>query len=313
MSSPNPLVDGHHAAQHSRRPSVVHALFDGVAARALDSSPKLVLGAVDALVPALSMLQLTGPTAEQVTSLFGGKIHGDRRDIARRCAALRFKNHAAVALLQKRGLDALAERVTSSCSQPPAHLVRAKGAILVSCHVGVHNGVSAALRRWGLEAFLLPLQGVEHTQRRSMAMRNAIEVLRSGGLVLAVMDGPFGCDTAPVECLGRSIVLRRGVFALARLTGAEMLPAVARWIKAGEIEPVIDHPLLPSPVLQRAEASGANDYERQLTRAAARWLEQYLLAHPEEAWPYTIDNFLQAPTIVPETVNDFAFRKVPVS
>lgn len=313
MSSLNPLVDGHHAAQHSRRPSVVHTLFDGVAARALDSNPKLVLGAVDALVPALSMLQLTGPTTEQVTELFGGKVQADSREIARRCAALRFKNHAAVALLQKMGLDALAERVTSSCSEPPEHLVRSKGAILLSCHVGVHNGVSAALRRWGLEAFLLPLQGVEYTQRRSMALRNAIEVLRSGGLVLAVMDGPFGSDTAPVACLGRSIVLRRGVFALARLTGAEMLPAVARWNKAGEIEPFIDHALLTPAELQRAHASGPNEHEQQLTTSAARWLEDYLLAHPEEAWPYTIENFLQAPALPTDSVGELVFHGVPVS
>lgn len=291
----------------------MHTLFDGVAARALDSSPKLVLGAVDAIVPALSMLQLTGPTPEQVTELFGGNVHGDPREIARRCAALRFKNHVAVAMLQKIGLDALAERIASTCAQPPEHLVRAKGAILVSCHVGVHNGVSAALRRWGLEAFLLPMQGVEHTQRRSMALRNAIEVLRSGGLVLAVMDGPFGSDTTPVACLGRSIVLRRGVFALARLTGADMLPAVARWNKAGEIEPFIDHALLTPAVTPHALASGANEHEQQLTKAAALWLEQYLLAYPEEAWPYTIENFLQAPALSPDAVSEFVLHHVPVS
>jgi hypothetical protein len=240
-----------------------------------------------------------------VAALFGTRVAAEAREIARRSAALRFKNHAALALLQKKGLAALADRVSSAHAQPPASLVSAKRAILLSSHVGVHNGVSAALHRWGIEAFVLPLQGVDQPQRRAMALRTAIDVLRDGGRVLAVMDGPFGAHSAPVDCLGRRIVLRRGAFALACLTNAVMLPAVARWSEHGDIEPFVDEPLPAAP---------GRCGERELTRLAASWLERYLTAHPEEAWPYTIANFLDAPLAARDAVgSDVVLRQVTVS
>ena len=290
-------------------------MFDGMVAGATCRSPRTLLGAIDAVSPVLSALNVTGPTPEQVTELFGDKVTLAAHEIAWRSAALRFKNHAALALMQKKGLDALAARVSPDCAEPPAHLVSAKAAILLTCHVGVHNGVSAALRRWGLDAFALPLQGVDQPQRRTMALRTAIDVLRGGGRVLAVMDGPFGSHSAPVDCLGRRIVLRRGIFALARLTGAAILPAVARWNQHGEIEPFIDA-AQPVPVGSNPSgpvAPSAEEYEGQLAAAAAQWLERYLIANPGEAWPYTIANLLQAAPTTTETVGDVALREVAVS
>lgn len=315
VPSVNPLVGAHDEAwPGSGRRSLVHAMFDGVVAGATCRSPKALLGAIDALSPVLTALNVTGPTPEQIVELYG-RVPADAREIAWRSAALRFKNHAALALLQKKGLDALAERVSPASIAPPAHLVSAKPAILLSCHVGVHNGVSAALRRWGLDAFMLPLQGVDQPERRTIALRNAIDVLRGGGRVLAVMDGPFGSHSEPVACLGRRIVLRRGAFALARLTGAPVLPAVARWNQHGDIEPFIDVALQVTPgtsVLRSTPPSG-DDYERELTTAAARWLERYLIAYPEEAWPYTIANFLQAPPTDADAIREFVRREVVVS
>lgn len=275
----------------------MHAAFGGVVAHATQRHARTSLGAIDAVTHILSALNVTGPSPQQVAELFGGRVERDPREIAWRCAALRFKNHAALALLQRKGIDALAERVTPGSVTPPDDIVSGKGAILLSCHVGVHNGVSAALQRWGLDAFQLPLQGVDSQERRNMAMRRAVDVLRGGGLVLAVMDGPFGAHSAPIDCLGRSIVLRRGAFALARLTGAPVLPAVARWTTNGEIEPAIGAVLTASTAALPTRVPPRQTYdERELTKEAAAWLERYLIAHPEEAWPYTIKNFLDAPS-----------------
>lgn len=288
MNAPNPLAPadvGRRSVQPDRYASA-RALFDRVAAPAVAHLPGATARLIDGAMRIASGSGIVGPRRGDIRALFGSSARRDAADIAWRCAALRVKNHAAIAVARRYGIDGLAALVDVRFPRPP-DLLLGEAAILLSCHVGVHNGASAAIRRWGLDVLALPTEGIESPQGRAIAMRKAVDVLRGGGLVLAAMDGPFGTHTAPVRCFGRDIVLRRGPFALARLTGARALPFVARWTVDGRVEPIVAGAL--------AAAGDGVAGEAVLAASAASWLEQYLTAHPEEAWPYTVSNLLRLP------------------
>lgn len=206
------------------------------------------------------------------------------REVAGRCAGLRFMNRAAIALVHRRGIGSLVPILDGSCTAAPRLPDRGRGLILVAFHVGAHFGVGAALRQWGVEALSLrelPLAGPE---ARARVLKHAIDHVRAGGTILAVLDGPGGASTGRVRCLGRDIVLRRGPLVLARVTGAPVVPVVARWTERGSIEARVGEPTAAGP-----------DVEASLAGGAARWLEQHLLAHPHDLWPYTLANLLAAP------------------
>jgi hypothetical protein len=76
---------------------------------------------------------------------------------------------------------------------------------------------------------------------------------------------------------------------MARLTGAPLLPLVARW-RGGEVEVEAGDPLA-APAAPEPEA-----WERALAAAAARWLERYLLGSPAETGLSLLRVFLTAGT-----------------
>ena len=93
-----------------------------------------------------------------------------------------------------------------------------------------------------------------------------------------------------VPCLGRRIVVRRGPLTLARLTGSPLVPVVAQWTDAGRIRILIGEPL-PLPAVTHPA------YESAAATATASWLEQHLLAHAVDLWPYTLHNLLTSPRL----------------
>jgi lauroyl/myristoyl acyltransferase len=94
-----------------------------------------------------------------------------------------------------------------------------------------------------------------------------------------------------VECLGRRIILRRGPFMLARVTGAPLIPIVAQWEPDGHICVRAARPLDC-----RSSASGtAASSDGELCRRAAQWLGEYLVTEPDQIWLWTLRNFLEAP------------------
>jgi lauroyl/myristoyl acyltransferase len=105
-------------------------------------------------------------------------------------------------------------------------------------------------------------------QQRARVFHRCLQFLRTGGCVFLPLD-PSESVRVAAPFRGRTLQLARGPFALARITGAPLVPIVARWSGA-RIEFEIG-PLIPT-----AEDEGA------IAAAAAAWLEQYLLRHPQE-------------------------------
>jgi hypothetical protein len=235
-------------------------------------------------------LGLQGPRRGTVAELFVDLPRHRIGEVAWRSAALRLRNRASLALVRRCGIEPLAQLVADrSALLPPALADRGGGLVLVVYHVGAHFGVAAALHRWGRSAFVLPGRPLTDWQLRARALKQAVETVRAGNLVMAAIDGPGGVSTDPVTCLGRRIVLRRGPLMLACVTGAPVLPIVARWTRKGTIAAWVGEPLTAPSGRDRATC------ERALAEAAAAWLDRHLTMYPEDIWPYTLRNLLGAP------------------
>ncbi|HEX7150496.1 MAG TPA: hypothetical protein VF618_03335 [Thermoanaerobaculia bacterium] len=136
-------------------------------------------------------------------------------------------------------------------------------AIVAFFHVGPFYGISAYVDRLGRD--FLGIRRQPDEQQRALAFARAVQKLREGGLVSAAFDGEFGARMA-VPFRGGTLRLARGAFALARITGAPIVPLWARW-RGSRIEIIVGEPL----------SAGS---EEALAAAAAAWLERQLDGAP---------------------------------
>ena len=97
--------------------------------------------------------------------------------------------------------------------------------------------------------------------------------------------------TTGVPCLGRSVPLARGPFALARLTRARLVPAVARWNDAGRIDIVVGQ------ALGMDSAGPPAIVEASAAASAGRWFDGYAREHPQELWFCTLRWLASAPPL----------------
>jgi hypothetical protein len=166
-------------------------------------------------------------------------------------------------LLPSRELDALA---------PPS--------ILVTFHTGPIQAFSAVLERLGRTVVLREgrhSQTVEVVDtsgdRGALAVVRGVRWLRDGGFVFLALD-PHTASWVHAPFRGKTLRLARGAFALARLSGAPIVPVVTRW-RGSRIELVM------------GDAMHGDD-EQALAARVAQWLESYLDAHPGEISPRTL-------------------------
>ena len=110
-------------------------------------------------------------------------------------------------------------------------------------------------------------QPVQDDRQRIQAFTHAVRTLRSGGFALVVADA-FGTARVPATVLGRDVDLAGGAFALARLTGAPLLPLVPRW-ERGTVR------MLAGDRIPAGDPS-------MMAAALGGWLEDYLREHPRE-------------------------------
>lgn len=263
--------------------------YDRVTVPLLMHNPAMGIRGLGVVGRVAHRLGLQGPDPRTVAELFVALPRDRIREIAWQSAVLRLRNRASLALVHRWGIEPLARLVTDQSALLPPALAELDGVVLVVYHVGAHFGVAAALRRWGLSAFVLPGMPLDDWQLRARALKQAIEVVRAGHPVMAAIDGPGGVSTEPVDCLGRRIVLRRGPIMLACVTGAPLLPIVARWSTDGTIAICVGEPLTPLRGGDRAAS------ERALAQAASGWFDRHLRMYPEDIWPYTLRNLLGAP------------------
>lgn len=298
MQKFNPLIPSDHDRWFDTRPSswwkTASDGYDRLALRLTARHPQAGIRALTLLGHLANRCALHGPSPGELAALYGPLPPRLLARIGRDIAALRFKNRAAIAMVHRAGVEHLARLVRSPGTVRLGQIHAGKRpALLLAWHVGAMFGVRAALQRANVPALTLRNLPLESTNARAGALKRAVDHLRAGGLVVAVPDGPGGTNTDEVECLGRRIVLRRGPFMLARMTGAPIIPIVAAWEPDGSIsvrvDPPLDRPSSPS--------DAAVSFDHELAGGAARWLEAYLRAEPQEIWLWTLRNFLEAPRV----------------
>jgi hypothetical protein len=291
----NPLVrqgeDRWPEARAGRRGArrVYDTLAWGLAGRSLPGA----LTALDRMGRVLAATRVQGPSPAEVGALYDWLPPGRCARVARDISALRMKNRAAIAIVERGGLDRLATLVQWPSPRAVRDLFDG-GAVVAACHVGAFFGIRAAVRQSGRQALVLadlPMSGVA---ARTAALKRAIDWVRDGGLVVATLDGPGGTSTDEVDCLGRRIVLRRGPFVLARVTGAPLVPLVCAWTPGAGIEMRVSAAILrPTD----DEAQGPAAFEATMAARTAAWMDAYLRAEPQEIWLYTLRNYLASPRV----------------
>lgn len=254
--------------------------FDGIEhglARLAARQPRLALAGAALLGRMRNRLSRRWPAPEEVRALFP---HLDPRAASRvawSIGGLEARNRILAASLRRAGLDPLRPLVRDSL--PPLH----PPLLLGTFHVGAMHTLGPVLERLPGPVLALrhgplyrPRPPVEmlstegDDQRRAAVFQRALAHLTGGGFVVMALDVVPGAGLR-VPCLGRTVDLARGPFALARLTGSPIRPLVARW-QAGQVEIALGEPL----------AAGFRPTEDALAESAARWLADYLLASPAE-------------------------------
>ena len=294
MSTPNPLVP-HEGERWFTADApwwrAVCARFDHVAGRLAAGQPSRTFAAAARLGRIAQRVHACGPRPEEVGAIFPAMTPRDRCRTARQIAAQRVRNRAAIALVHQGGLAHLEASVDEGAGTLQALAQLPQPTVLVTWHVGAMYGIGAALRRAGLSALILRGLPLDTSRDRTRALWQAIHHLRDGKIVVAMLDGPGGVSTAPVPCLGRRIVFRRGPFLLAKTTGAQLVPIVTSWERKQRIGVTLGDPLAAHVGDSRAEDS----VEHAQAAEAGRWLERYLAGAPDQMWLYTLRNFLSAP------------------
>lgn len=295
----------------SSRWHAARGLYDRAAAVTSAFGPGFTLSAAGVAGHVSHWAFRRSPSVSDLLELFGGRDTAASRaplTVAREISALRFKNRALISLVGRHGLVPLARRVRRSpddalvCFREPA-----RPTVLISWHLGVLFGAAAVLIRERIPALMIrqspfydPVPPVElafttHVpEARAATMWRAMTRLRERGVVLMAADGTDASTTAEVTCLGRAVRFARGPFTLARMTGADLVPLVPRWDSDGRIVADVGKPLL----FDRGAGINEITVETAAARAAAVWLESYLLAAPAQLWVDTLQRFRQAPRLV---------------
>jgi hypothetical protein len=292
VTASNPLQSDAHEhwqATSSGWKRACRGWYDRAALTAMAADPVRGIRRMGTLGVIARVIGAHGPARADVLALFPA-LEGRRATrVMNQIASRHFRNRAAIALVGRGGLAALAALVDPHSESEPATIgCRERGLILVAYHVGAHFGVGAALHRWGTSVLTLRDLPLGDADVRARSLKLAVETVRDRGVVMAAIDGPGGVSSTTVPCLGRRIVVRRGPLVIARLTGAPIVPVVAQWMEHGRIRILTGRPFsLPA----------ANDpsFDQAAALAVARWLELHLTTHPEDLWPYTLRNLLASP------------------
>ncbi len=233
------------------------------------------------------------PSPEQVGGLFPRLDRAAAARVAWRIGGMECRNRLLVEIIRRAGSAALRPLLR----QPSPLAALRPPLVLCFFHVGAMQGLGAALEqlpapvlafRQGLLAAGRPPLEVVSTegddQARAAAFHRGLDRLRRGGFVAMAIDLP-PARTLAAPCLGRSLALSRGPFALARLAGCPLVPFVARW-RQGRIDTVHGAPLATDSAID----------EIALARTAASWLERYLLDTPAEMGLGLLRDLLAAET-----------------
>ncbi|MBW2372940.1 MAG: hypothetical protein JRF70_10410, partial [Deltaproteobacteria bacterium] len=226
------------------------------------------------------------PTAAEVEAVLGVQDSRRIRAIQGRIAANGLRDLTLGAVVNRRGLAAVTDRVRvlheDRLLEP-----RAAGTptALVFGHIGARRGVSAALEHLGIPSRVASMRRapdvgghvevVRVTGPASAArfLRRSLALLPQGVVPGLAFDS-HGTLKAPF--LGRRPGLARSIALLAS-RGALLLPVTTRWVdNTGSIETEF-HPAFPQPGPTPCAAE-----ERAWVAGIAGWFEGYIRRHPGE-------------------------------
>jgi hypothetical protein len=164
--------------------------------------------------------------------------------------------------------------------------------IIASFHLGPFPALGAVLEhldgdvlvvhrgRFAPRPGLTLVRAGEDEWERARTFHRAVKELRSGGFVYVALDGfgeaDYDAATIDVPMLGGTASLARAGFALVRITGAPLVPMVARW-RGTHVEMAYGEPIEPGLT------------EEAMAAATAGWLERYLREHPGEINRRTVE------------------------
>jgi hypothetical protein len=249
-------------------------------------------------------LHPTRPAVSEVAALFRDASPAAAARIAHAVAGARYQDRALVELARRRG-QAVLRGLVDPASLADLRPFLAQPAIFVGWHLGPPFGVAGAFEAIGLRALMMRrtlTYGMTPTLEvasvgggrddRSAAFRRAVRRLEQGGVVLVAADVRDVSATAPVPCFGRARTMARGPFALARLTGAPLVPLAPRLDGDRVVRVAIGAPLI---------GEGAADaLETSLAAGAAAWLEAFVRGSPGQLRRCVIEWLLEAPPLTPD-------------
>ncbi len=170
---------------------------------------------------------------------------------------------------------------------PPQAAALRPPVVLAIFHLGPVAVLGSLLRQLPGPAFVLYRSGTmrpeiggvlvaEDQRLRAAAFRGALSALRDGQFVAIAVDATRISTHLDVELLGRSVPLARGAFALARMTGAPIVPVAPAW-RGRRVEFEMGDPI-------------SSPSEQEMASATARWLEGFVRRHPEELGRRFVDS-----------------------
>lgn len=253
-----------------------------LAASLLPPAPALHVAA--ALGASRALLSGNWPAAKEVATLFGSGP-GRSRGIAREIAANEAKNRLVVRRVLGSALAPFAPRVSF---RDEAAIERLRPPlVLVTAHVGALYLLAIALDRFAVPRVVLrwapvhelsPEESIAPTAgglaARTGALRRGHQALRDGQFVVSAIEGPHGASE-PGILLGRRMDFGRGAFALARASGASVLPLAACWEGSRAVVEV-GSPIAPD-LAPQAVAQWFDELLRRLPRQCSLSLLRRLL------------------------------------
>lgn len=244
------------------------------------------------------------PSVQEVADAYGlGRAEATR--VARGLSAQHQQTRLLMTLLGRHGIakvaasfdfdDSSLAALASRCAQAPI--------IFLTWHAGPIFSLGGAFSRLGIRPLAIRRTGGWYPatpgldlaatdgsgEARAAAFASGLSRLREGGLVLMAADARGFSTTPVVPFFGRGVAPARGPFALASMTGAPIVPIVARYTPHGTVGILLG---------ERLQVQGhGTDVETALAAAAMAWLEAYLRRHPEELWVGSLRWLRSAPRL----------------
>lgn len=241
------------------------------------------------------------PTAAEVDAVLSVRDPRRIRAIQRRIAANGLRDVILGALVNRRGLATITDRVRV---HHEARLLEPRTertpTVLVFGHFGAGRGVSAALERLGIPSRMASMRRVPDAAGHVEVVRvtgpaSAARFLRRSlaqlpeGVVPGLAFDWHG--TLEASFLGRQLGVARGMVLLAS-RGALLLPVTTRWVgNTGSIETEF-HPAFPQPGPTPCAAE-----ERAWVAGIAGWFEGYIRRHPGELRLGRLQQLARAPLV----------------